>query len=158
MRPNVRERTRIEVSIVLGLVLLGVLWTGSQATQFVLMADGPCFEQPSLERPAWADPNLIAGHLIACEIVPAGKYNRTGPMCDPCDWPIDVELIDGPAGTTVTADPDQKTWTIAGELPPGDYGIIVRGTNRPLYGDPNEVIVTVYVRAAKPVNQRPRLY
>ncbi len=79
-------------------------------------------------------------------------------MCDPCDYPIDVELIAAPAGMTVTVDREASTWTIAGELEPGDYGIVARGTNRPPHGEPNEVIVTVYVRATAPVNLRPRLY
>lgn len=161
MRPNVRERTRIETSIVLGLVVLGAMWQGSRATQFVLLADGPCMDQPSIERsawPAWADPNAIAGHLIAVETVTAGKYNRVGTMCDPCDYPIDVELVAAPAGMAVTVDREASTWTLAGDLAPGDYAIVARGTNRPLYGEPGEVIVTVYVRALAPMNLKPRLY
>jgi hypothetical protein len=133
----------------------------NRATTFVAMADGPCLDQPDLPRsswPAWVDPNQVAGYLIDVQTVPAGKYNRVGPMCDPNNYPIDVELLQAPAGMAVTVDRDAGTWSIAGELPPGDYAIVGQGTNRPLYGEPNSVIVTIYVRATAPAVQKPRLY
>jgi hypothetical protein len=140
------------------LVFFAFVLNVNRATTFLAMADGPCVEQPSLAYPDWIDPNKVAGHLIDVQIVPAGKFNRRGGLCDPCDWPIDVELLAGPPGCTATADPNGQAWTIAGELTPGDWGIVARGRNRPRYGEPNETIVTVYVRALAPVNDRPRLY
>jgi hypothetical protein len=158
MRRNVDERSLFEWRIIQVLCLVAIVWQIVSGRPFYAIADGPCVEQPSLELPDWVDPNKVAGHLIDVRITQAGKFNRRGGLCDPCDWPIDVELLAGPPGFTATADPNGTSWTIAGELPPGDWGIVARGRNRPRYGEPNEVIVTVYVRALAPANDRPRLY
>jgi hypothetical protein len=159
MKRNVYERNRRELWIFGAvLVFFAFVLNVNRATTFLAMADGPCIEQPSLTLPAWVDPNKIAGHLIDVQTVPAGKFNRVGSLCDPAGYPIDVELLAGPPGFTATADPNGQAWTIAGELPPGDWGIVARGRNHPRYGEPNEVIVTVYVRALAPANDRPRLY
>jgi hypothetical protein len=161
MRRNVCERNRIEQyvgAMVLAVVgSLAAVLSPASGTGFYVIADGPCIEQPSLELPADCDPNKVAGHLIDVLTVPAGKFNRTGGLCDPCDFPIDIELLAAPAGFSVSIDPNAGTWTIAGELVPGDHGLVARGRNRPRFGEPNDVIVTVYVRATSPVNARPIL-
>lgn len=104
------------------------------------------------------DPNAIQGLLIDCHQVRAGKFNRTGRVCDPDGDPVDVELLAGPAGMDVTQDVEASTWTLAGELAPGLHAIIVCAIDRPLYGDPNETIVTILVDAVRPPNRAPVLY
>lgn len=158
MSRNVRERRNDELrflAIVLAAIAAAVHL--GKGAGIVLIADGPCSEQPALDLPAWADPNLIAGHLIAVEQIEAGKFVGRIEACDPCDWPVTLEVLT-PAGMSVTADPDGPAWWIAGELGPGDHGIVCRAVNRPRYGEPNETIVTVYVRVAAPEIPRPIVY
>ncbi|NLZ06663.1 MAG: hypothetical protein GXY19_15970 [Phycisphaerae bacterium] len=104
------------------------------------------------------DPNMIQGLLIDCHAVTAGKFNRTRRVCDPDGDPVDVELLAGPAGMEVTQDLEASTWTLAGELAPGLHAIVVCAIDRPLYGDPNETIVTILVDAERPPNAAPVLY
>lgn len=158
MRRNIRERNRIEAAVCVLLAMSPVLFLRSSgATMFLAAADGPCLDQPSLPIPAGVDPNKIAGHLIEVLDVPAGKINRVGRYCDPGGWPVEIELIGAPEGWGVTIDSEAESWTIAGELGPGDWGIVARGRNVPRFGEPNEVIVTVYFRVRAPANEAPRL-
>jgi len=108
--------------------------------------------------PFACDPNIVQGLLIDCHQVTAGKFNRTGRVCDPDGDPVDVELLAGPAGMEVTQDLEASTWTLAGELAPGLHAIIVCAVDRPLWGDPNETIVTILVDAVRPPNRAPVLY
>lgn len=157
MGRNVRERNRRERLAVFGACVFGFWVFQTFGTVFLAIADGPCFEQPSVPIAAGVDPNKVAGHLIDVLDVAAGKVNRTGRYCDPGGWPVEIELIGAPDGWGVTVDPDAETWTIAGELGPGDWGIVARGRNVPRFGEPNEVIVTVYFRVRAPAVERPRL-
>jgi len=123
-------------------------------------------EDPNIcAQPVWIgpapfafDPNLVVGLLIDCHEVRAGKFNRTGRVCDPDGDPVDVELLAGPAGMEVTQDLEASTWTLAGELAPGLHAIVVCAIDRPLYGDPNETVVTILVNAERPPNRAPVLY
>jgi len=156
---NVRERRRWEFEILvwLGLGLAGAVQIG-RGTQFFAIADGDCLDQPSLELPAWADPNETAGHLIGVERVTAGKYNRTGPYCDPEGDPVRVELLRAPTGFSVSIDPNARTWSLAGELAPGVHAIIVRAIDEPQFGEPNDVVVTLLIEATPRPNRRVRVY
>lgn len=160
MMQNYREfgiRGIMFVVAVLIWAIVGYLAASAEGTTFAAIADGNCIEQPSLPIPAGVDPNKIAGHLIDVLDVTAGKFNRVGRFCDPQGFPVEVELLAAPAGFGVTIDVDAATWTIAGEIPPGAWGIVARGRNVPRAGEPNDVIVTVYVRARPPINRRPIL-
>jgi len=157
MKRNVRERETIERWAIGAFVTIMLVWSCAIGRNLYLLADGDCVEQPSLEPPAGVDPNKIAGHLIEVLDVVAGKVNRVGRYCDPNGLPVEIELIGAPAGWGVSIDPNAETWTIAGELPPGDWGIVARGRNVPRFGEPNEVVVTVYVRVRPPINPRPIL-
>jgi hypothetical protein len=158
----VRERNHREIQIVtIALAAIAAVVHLGRATPLYVIADGNCPQvQPSWggPLPAGFDPNLVAGILIDVLETDAGKFNRVGPVCDPAGFPVDVELVAAPPGMSCTVNVEKQTWTIAGELGPGDYGIVARARNRPTWGEPNEVVVTVYVRVRKPTIGRPRIW
>jgi len=165
---NVRERSVLELVIAMGLMAI-IAWIG--------MAIGSCRPEPAAGSmllaiddpnaciqtvwggplPAGVEPNDVAGTLIACETIVAGKYNRTGRACDPDGDPIDVELVAGPPDLTIDLDREASTWSIACELAPGLHALVFRARDQPRWGDPCEVTVTVLVDAIAPPNERPVL-
>lgn len=160
---NVNERNRMELLAYVGVLIAAILAMGelldtraTNGTTFVLLADANCVQT------AWGgpipfayDPNTVAGVLIDVEDVTAGKYNRTGRCCDPEGDPFTIELLVAPAGMQVTQDAAAGTWTLAGDLTIGVHAIVVHAVDAPEYGEPNDCVVTVLVRAGPRPNVPP---
>ncbi len=160
---TVRERNKMELAAWVAAVAVcatGLVIDRIAGGELVIAASDRCEQiRWGGDIPPAFDPNAIQGTLIDVQRVTAGKYNRTGPCCDPNDDPFDVELIEAPAGFSVRVDPNAGTWTIAGELPIGVYAIIARAIDRPEYrkAQPKSRTVTILVEAVEPFNAPPVL-